>query len=105
GVPVPGGSAITRHRDDTVVGSDVKQALSQRRLVDSSNVAVVGRSLMTRDSIAGPDLSHHRQAVAIELSREIRSKPHPRVATVVALEEIVRAEVKSVVIVRRDEHR
>ncbi len=59
---------------------------------------------MARDRIAPPDLSHHEKAVAITLAREIRTKPRPGIAAVRALEEIVRAEIDRVVIIRRDEH-
>ena len=101
----PGGSPIARDGNHSIVGADVEQALSERRLIDGSDVAVIGSSLVTRDRITRPDLPHHRQAVAIELSGEIRSQSYPGVAAVGALEEIVRAEVERVVVVWRDEHR
>ena len=102
GVFGPRRPAVARYRDHAVVGADIKQSLPDRRLVDRADVPVVGSALVTRDRIARPDLPHHREAVAIELAREIGAESHPRVTTIGALEQVIRAEVERVVIVRRD---
>src|SRR3954469_14376632 len=88
-----------------MVGSDVEKPLFHRRLVDRADVPVLGGSLMAGDGVARPDLSHHRQTVAIELARQIGTESSPCVAAIGALEQIVRAEVDRVVIVWRDQHR
>src|SRR5207237_8765924 len=82
---VPGRTAVARNRDYSVTGSDVEQSLPEGCLVNRADVAVISRSLVTGDCIPWPDLSHDWQAVPIELTRHVRTKPRPRIATVGAL--------------------
>ena len=96
----PRRTAVARDLNETVVGSDVDQSLPDRRFVDRADVAVVGCSCVARDCRLGPRLPHQRKLVAIEMACEIAAELLPAVASVRALEEILRAEVHSVVIVR-----
>src|SRR3954469_1624126 len=101
----PRRASIARDRHYAVIGADVKQSLLHRRLVDCADVSVLGGPLMTCNRVTRPDFPHYRQTVAIQLTCEIRAETRPCISAAGALEEIVRAKVKRVVIVRRNEHR
>src|SRR5215211_6120804 len=59
---------------------------------------------MARNRVFCPHFPHQRQLIAVEVAGNVAAELLPAVAAVRALEEIIRAHVHGVVIMRRDDN-
>ena len=73
------------------------------RLGQGDDIAVERSRNVLGNCVRRPDLSHHRQLVAIELPRQVRADCLPVVAPVVALKQNVGSEVDPRSRVRADD--
>ena len=86
-------AVVLRDLNEPVVGADGQQAGAARRLGHGGDVAELGRAFVQTEHITRRHGAPHRQAVAINVTREVGADRGPRVAAVGALEQVVRRHV------------
>src|SRR5882762_264953 len=103
--PPPIFAAVFSHLDQTIVRAYVDQTIFLWRLSQRRSVAKERRRSVLRHRVHAPDLSHHRELVAIQPARKLSADYGPAIAAIVAAEKFVGREINARVQVWTDDER
>ena len=101
----PAPAAVLRHLDEPVVRPGVDEVRLLRALDEGDDVSVERRRGVLGDRVDAPDAPHDREAVPVDLPRQVGADGLPAVPAVLAPEDPLRREPEPRRRVGRDEER